>query len=115
MYFFYYFPVGIDARVRRWPLITATCTVLCVVVFVLNKFFAGSVPLDFRQYIYFPGYSGFLPALTAAFLHFDYLHIVTNLVYLVLFGRYLEDRLGTYGMALVFFGAAVVGNVLQGW
>ena len=48
MYFFYYFPVGIDARVRRVPLITATCTALCVLVFVLNKFFGASVPLDFR-------------------------------------------------------------------
>lgn len=115
MYFFYYFPVGIDARVRRVPLITATCTALCVLVFVLHKFFGTSVPLDFRQYIYFPGYSGIGPAVAAGFLHFDYLHIITNLIYLVLFGRYLEDRLGTYAMALVFIGATVVGNVLQGW
>jgi membrane associated rhomboid family serine protease len=115
MYFFYYVPVGVDAETRRLPAITVACTALCVAVFVLHKFFAGTVALDFRNYIYFPGYSGLGPALAAAFLHFDYLHVVTNLVYLVLFGRYLEDRLGAAGFALVFVGAAVAGNVLQGW
>lgn len=115
MYFFYYFPVGIDAEVRRFPVITISCAALCTAVFVLHKFFAGSVPLDFRNYIYFPGHSNLGPALAAAFLHFDYFHIASNLLYLVLFGRYLEDRLGTLGFVLVFFGAAIVGNVLQGW
>lgn len=115
MYFFYYFPVGVDAEVRRLPVLTISCTAICVAVFVLYKFFDGAVPLDFRNYIYFPGYSGLGPALAAAFLHFDYLHIVTNLLYLFLFGRYLEDRLGTFGFALVLFGAAMFGNIAQGW
>ncbi len=115
MYFFYYVPVGIDAEVRRVPVLTLACASICVAVFILNKFFAGAVPLDFRNYIYFPGYSNLGPALAAAFLHFDYFHIVSNLIYLVLFGRYLEDRVGALGFVLVFFGAAVVGNVLQGW
>jgi membrane associated rhomboid family serine protease/Tfp pilus assembly protein PilF len=114
MYFFYYFPVGIDAEVRRVPVLTISCAAICVAVFVAHKFFSADVPFDFRNYIYFPGYSNLGPALAAAFLHFDYLHITTNLLYLVLFGRYLEDRLGTAGFVLVFLGAAVVGNVLQG-
>lgn len=115
MYFFYYFPVGIDAEARRLPVITISCAAICVTVFIAHKFLAGSVPFDFRNYVYFPGHSNLGPALAAAFLHFDYLHIVSNLMYLVLFGRYLEDRVGTVGFALVFLGAAVVGNVLQGW
>jgi membrane associated rhomboid family serine protease len=115
MYFFYYVPVGVDAEARRLPLITISCAALCVAVFVLNKFFAQANPLDFRNYIYYPGYSNLGPALAATFLHFDYLHIISNLLYFVLFARYLEDRLGPLGFALVFFGAAVVGNVVQGW
>jgi membrane associated rhomboid family serine protease len=115
MYFFYYFPVGVDAEVRRLPVLTVSCTAICVAVFVLHKFFAGSIPFDFRNYIYFPGYSSLGPALAAAFLHFDYLHVTTNLLYLFLFGRYLEDRLGPLGFAMVFLGAAMFGNVAQGW
>ncbi len=115
MYFFYYVPVGIDAEVRRVPVVTTVCAALCIAVFVANKFFAQSVPLDFRDYIYYPGYSNLGPALAAGFLHFDYLHLISNLMYLVLFGRYLEDRLGSTRFALVFLGAIIVGNVLQGW
>ncbi len=115
MYFFYYFPVGIDAEVRRVPVVTIASATLCAAVFIAFKFFARDIPLDFRNYIYYPGYSNLGPALTAAFLHFDYFHIVSNLLYLVLFGRYLEDRLGPVRFCVVFLGAAIVGNVLQGW
>ncbi|HEX6792103.1 MAG TPA: rhomboid family intramembrane serine protease [Candidatus Krumholzibacteria bacterium] len=115
MYFFYYLPVGIDAETRRFPFATVLATVACVAVFVANKFFPTALPFNFSEWIYFPGYSGFLTTFSAAFLHFDWFHIISNLVYLVLFGRYLEDRLGTVVFALVFAGSAILGNLVQGW
>lgn len=115
MYFFYYLPIGIDAETRRFPLATAAFTGVCVAMFVINRFFAGDVPVDFRQWIYFPGYSSVITALSAAFVHFDYFHIISNLVYLVLFGRYLEDRIGTGWFVLLFVGSAMAGNLAQGW
>jgi len=115
MYFFYYMPIGIDADRRRFPVFTVLFSALCVVVFVLNRFFAASTPLDFRNYIYFPGFSGAPVALAAAFFHLGYMHIAMNLAYLILFGIYLEDRLGSLVYAALFLGAAVVGNLAQGW
>jgi membrane associated rhomboid family serine protease len=115
MYFFYYIPVGIDAETRRFALFTYLFALLCVVVFVVNRFFSGDLPLDFRGYIYFPGRSGWGAAAAAAFLHFDYFHLLSNLLYLVLFGRYLEDRLGSPMFAALFLGAAIAGNLAQGW
>ena len=85
MYFFYYLPVGIDAETKRFPLATVLATALCVAVFVANQFFAAAVPFRFSTWIYFPGYSGFITSLSAAFLHYDYFHIVSNLIYLILF------------------------------
>jgi membrane associated rhomboid family serine protease len=115
MYFFYYIPVGIDAETRRFPVATVFFSLLCVAVFVANRFFAGDVPVDFRGWIYFPAFSSGITALSAAFVHYDYFHIISNLIYLALFGRYLEDRIGTVPFALIFAGAAVVGNLAQGW
>jgi rhomboid family protein len=115
MYFFYYVPVGVDAERRRFPLFTALFTAICVAVFVANKFFPTVTPLDFRNYVYFPGLSGPGAALAAAFFHLGYFHIISNLVYLVLFGTYLEDRLGGLRFAVLFLGAAFIGNVAQGW
>jgi membrane associated rhomboid family serine protease len=115
MYFFYYIPIGIDAQLKRFPLATALFSLVCAFVFLANKFFAGAVPLEFRQWIYYPGFSPVITSLSAAFLHFDWFHILSNLVYLVLFGCYLEDRIGTSWFALLFVGAAMAGNLAQGW
>ena len=115
MYFFYYIPVGIDAEMRRFPVVTTLFTVACAGVFVAARFFAGDLPFSFSEWIYFPGYSGFITTLSAAFLHYDLFHVISNLVYLVLFGRYLEDRVGSIRFALLFVGSAMVGNLAQGW
>jgi membrane associated rhomboid family serine protease len=115
MYFFYYLPVGVDAERRRFPVITAVFATICAAVFVMNRFFGGATPLDFRNFIYYPGLSGPEVAVAAAFFHLGTMHIAMNLVYLVLFGSYLEDRLGSLTYALLFLGAALVGNMAQGW
>lgn len=114
MYFFYYVPVGIDVERKRFPVITAFLALVCTVVFVLVRHFPAATSLDFYAYIYFPGVSGPGSALAATFLHFGYLHLIGNLVYIVLFGSYLEDRMGPLRFALLFAGSAVFGNILQG-
>lgn len=115
MYFFYYLPIGVDADTRRFPVFTALFTVICLVVFAAHRYLGHDVALDVNNYVYYPGWSGPLTALAAGFLHFDTFHILSNLVYLVLFGRYLEDRLGSVMFALMFVGATVFGNLAQGW
>jgi rhomboid family protein len=115
MYFFYYVPIGIDAKTRRFPVFTVLFAAICVAVFVGCRFFPDGVGSNFHNYIYFPGWSGLGTALTAGFLHFGYMHIISNLVYLVLFGWYLEDRIGSPMFALLFVGATMAGNLVQGW
>ncbi len=114
MYFFYYIPVGTDAGVRRFPVMTVFFATVCVAVFALVRFGPADLPVDFYQYIYVPGRSGWDAALAAAFLHFGWMHLVGNLVYLALFGPPLESRLGGARFALLYAGAAVFGNVAQG-
>jgi len=115
MYFFYYMPVGIDTETRRFPVLTVFFSAACALVFVLHKYFRSSIPLDFGNLVFYPDISKPLAALTAAFLHFGYMHIIGNLVYLLLFGWYLEGRLGPAKYALLFLGAAFLGNMAQGW
>jgi membrane associated rhomboid family serine protease len=115
MYFFYYIPVGVDAERTRFPFFTVILTAVCIGVFVINKFFAGQVAVDFRDFVYYPGYSGFAAALGATFLHLGYFHIASNLVYLILFGAFLEDRVGPLVFIGIFFGSALIGNAVQGW
>jgi membrane associated rhomboid family serine protease len=115
MYFFYYMPVGIDAETRRFPVMTVFFSLLCTFVFVTNRYLPHATPFDFNNFIYYPGFSGWPAALAAAFFHVGYLHLIGNLLYLLLFGWYLEDRMGTASYSFLFMGAAVLGNVAQGW
>jgi hypothetical protein len=106
---------GIDAETRRFPVFTVLFTAICVVVFAARRVLGDGAAVDVRHYVYYPGWSGPLTALAAGFLHFGYFHILSNLIYLVLFGRYLEDRLGPAVFALLFLGSTLVGNLAQGW
>jgi membrane associated rhomboid family serine protease len=115
MYFFYYVPVGIDANLRRFPWATALFSFACVFVFAAVRFFPNALPIHFREWVYYPAFSPLIASLSAAFLHFDWFHIISNLIYLVLFGAYLEDRVGTLPFAALFLGSAVAGNLAQGW
>jgi membrane associated rhomboid family serine protease len=115
MYFFYYIPVGVDTDTRRFPALTVFFAATCVLVFVFNRFLASALPLDFGNLVYYPGFSGPITALTSAFLHFGYVHLIGNLVYMLIFGWYLEDRLGPAWFALLYLGSAMAGNLAQGW
>lgn len=114
MYFFYYMPVGIDREMHKFPFMTYFFSFICMTVFVLSKYFSSSLPLDFYNFIYIPDRSGILESITAAFLHFGYLHIISNLLYLIVFGRYIEDRIGPALFTLLFFASSAVGNLCQG-
>jgi len=115
MYFFYYMPVGIDVQRRRTPIMTVFFAVLCTVFFFLNRYASGAGGADFSNYVYYPGYSTWGSALAAIFMHFGYMHLIGNLVYLLLFGWYLEDRMGSVQFAALYLLAGYIGNVTQGW
>ena len=114
MYFFYYLPVGINAVLRRFPLMTWIYSALCVAVFVLARHLYDFIPFDPLNMIYVPAEANLLTAVAAVFLHFGYFHIIGNLFYLVLFGRYVEDRMGPVLFVLIFLSAGAIGNYLQG-
>jgi membrane associated rhomboid family serine protease len=115
VYFFYYIPIGIDAHLRRLPLTTFLYAGFCVFVFAAQRFGGTAVPFDFTRLVYYPDIGTVATAVTATFLHIGYFHIIGNLLYLVLFGRYVEDRFGTALFSLVFLGCGALGNILQGW
>jgi membrane associated rhomboid family serine protease len=51
--------------------------------------------------------------LTFQFLHFNLWHLAGNLITLWFFGRFVEDVLGTRRFLIAYFGAGVIGGVLQ--
>lgn len=114
MYFFYYIPVGISAEIRKFPSMTLFLSLLCSVIFFTNKYLSSYLSLQFMNLVYVPGSSGALTAVTAAFLHMGYMHLIGNLLYLIFLGRYVEDRMGPVKFVLLFITSAGIGNYFQG-
>jgi membrane associated rhomboid family serine protease len=52
--------------------------------------------------------------LTFQFLHGSLLHLIGNLIGLFFFGRFVEQALGTHRFLVAYFGAGIVGGILQG-
>lgn len=54
----------------------------------------------------------FLSILTSIFLHANPLHLFTNLLALLIFGRVVEKHLGM-GLVFVFLGSGIIANVIS--
>jgi len=50
---------------------------------------------------------------TAMFMHAGWLHLVSNMLYLWIFGDNIEDRLGHLGYLLFYLGAGVFASILH--
>jgi membrane associated rhomboid family serine protease len=113
-YFFYYFPIGLDLRSQRRPWATWAIAAACVAGFLLQRldpelFWANSGAL-----LFVPRSPSPSSLLLNAYFHGGWLHLVSNLVTLFVFGPVLEDRLG-WRRYLVFYHAAnVAANLMQG-
>jgi len=53
------------------------------------------------------------PLVTSMFLHGSWMHIISNLWFLLLFGRGVEDRLGHARYLLLYFAGGVASGALQ--
>lgn len=86
-------PESLDALVGTFGLLPARSTALFV-----------HDPLDIGGWL--------LPVLTSAFLHGGWAHLVGNVLFLWVFGRALESRLGPAKLALLY-GLSAIGAALM--
>jgi len=109
MYFFYYIPVGLDIkRVRRAP-VTTFFIVTSVIVFLLYRYLPHSVGFRAVNLLFIPNNPNSATAVSHAFFHTGWVHLIGNMLYLFIFGRVLEDRFGPGKYFLIFILSAVAG------
>jgi len=114
MYFFYFFPLGLDRPTRRRPLLTWALMAALTVVFVWQRWGAAALGSDPWDYVFFPGNSRPWTVATAVFLHGSWLHLLGNLLYLHVLAPPLEDRLGRPALLALFLVLGVGGNLAHG-
>lgn len=114
MYFFYFYPLGLDRDTSRPPVLTRLLTVVMAVAFLWLRYRPEPLALHPAELIFHPGNGAPWTAVTALFLHGGWWHLLGNLVYLNVFGPPLEDRLGPGLYLAVFLLAGSFGNLVHG-
>jgi len=67
--------------------------------------------LAFSEYALFNG--GYYTLITGLFVHANSMHLVGNMIFLYVFGNSLEDEVGAFNMALVFFTGGVLTFIMS--
>lgn len=113
-YFFYYFPLGLDVRPRRdvwatWALLGA-----CVSTFLLQRLLPGFFWMNYGALVFVPASPSLSSLVLNAYLHGGWLHLVSNMLFLAVFGPPLEDRLGSRRFLLLYHVGNALANIVQG-
>lgn len=126
-------PISDSVGSRRTPWVTGILVALCVALFLYELSLQGRALDAFvRRWGADPALlllaitgssqvprSELLTLFTSQFLHGDWLHLLGNMVFLWVFGRAVEDRLGHLIYSLVYLlggaGAALFHAWMTGW
>lgn len=112
------FPLSDSIRAPRLPFVNIALIAATVFVFV-QQLFVSDQELFIQTYALIPSlvnfsdFVTFVPFITAIFLHGGFLHIISNMWFLWVFGDNVEGRFGWFFFPIVYFTSGVAGNFLQ--
>ncbi len=124
-------PIKDDIPSRTYPIINTTLIVVNVIAFFFElslgdklelflrtygvipiKYFYSGIRLDDGSILFFSLEEKIIPLFTSMFLHGGWLHLISNMLYLWIFGDNVEDRMG-HGRYIFFYilcGLAAAGT-----
>lgn len=112
------FPLYDSIKFRKFPIINISLIVINILVFI-QELLAPNPNVFISQYALTPAHVNFsnpitlLPFLTAMFLHGGWLHILSNMWFLWIFGDNVEGELGSLPYLGLYVISGLVGNFLQ--
>lgn len=102
------------AEPRRIPLITIAIIAVNAVIYIVTSYstyFANTLPSYIYKLGYIPAlllsYEGVARMFTSMFIHADILHIVFNMYFLYMFGKGVEDLIGSRRFLLLYMVSGV--------
>jgi membrane associated rhomboid family serine protease len=112
------FPLSDSAKAPRFPFMMWLLILANVYVFI-RELMAPNIDTFVSHYALIPAHVDFtnyitlIPFITAIFLHGGFLHILSNMWFLYIFGDNVEGELHPVGFLLLFLVAGIAGNLLQ--
>ena len=112
------FPLSDSIKARRFPFVNII--LIAATIFVFIQQLTSPNELAFiRSYALIPtlvdfdDFATLMPFVTAVFLHGGFLHIISNMWFLWVFGDNVEGHLGFILFPILYFLAGIVGNLAQ--
>jgi membrane associated rhomboid family serine protease len=112
------FPLRDSYRSRKFPVMTIGIILVNVFVFLLevispdpDKFIATYALTP--NLVNFQNLGTLTPFITNQFLHAGFLHILSNMWFLRIFGDNVEEEFGSFFYLIVYLFAGTVGGLLQ--
>lgn len=112
MYYFYWLPIGTDARVPRTPWVTWSLVAANVFVFAAIHLTPGAVAASYG-WAFKAAHPTIGTALASLFLHADPMHLIGNMLFLAVFGPALESRIGALRFVICFLACGWLSNLAQ--
>lgn len=119
-------PLKTDNPLRRFPIFTSLLIALNFFLFLHEVFLGSGFAIfvkkfgctsyeithfvDLYPYISFPVH---LTLVTSIFLHGSWLHLLGNMWFLYIFGRNVEDWLGSFRFLFFYLGCGVAASLIQ--
>lgn len=107
-----------DHKPGRFPFVNIAFILLNISAFFVQLTTPDQEAFIYRYalvpaYINFSDWSTLYPFITSMFLHGGFLHIISNMVYLWVFGDNVEGEFPPLGYLLLYLGSGVVGSLAQ--
>jgi membrane associated rhomboid family serine protease len=108
------FPLSDVIPSRTTPVVTIGLIVVNALVFLYEVTLPEPLLRQFvASYAVVPAWFTVPALVTSQFLHGGWIHVISNMLYLWIFGDNVEDRLGHGWFLLFYLGAGAVAAVLQ--
>ena len=112
------FPIADSVRSNKTPYVTFLLIGINIYIFIRYLVF-GDTDSFVLQYALIPSKVNFydpstlLPFITSQFLHGGFFHIVSNMLFLWVFGDNVEEKIGRIRFLLMYLAAGTAGGLLQ--
>src|SRR3954470_1514895 len=99
---------------RTRPFVTVGLIVLNAIIFLYEQLLPQPLLERFvLSYAVIPAWFAWPALFTSQFLHAGWMHVISNMLYLWIFGDNVEDRLGHVRYLFFYLGAGALAAVLQ--
>lgn len=112
------FPISDVEKPNKFPFITYT--IIGINIYAFIQVLLSPNPDQFvLPYLLIPENISFFnfetlkPFITSMFFHAGFMHIISNMWFLKIFGDNVEDRLGMFGYILLYLLSGLIGGFLQ--